>query len=131
MARGLQNSIMVLFVVTMAAGLGWNRAQNEDTFMSTEEKAFKGYETDNAITFRYGQSHKGSGPEAFNGSASWPRLSIEISFEEGQEEVVGRMIENLLKTTGVIAGECPGCGVPRIKSRYCDECKEKGLADEA
>jgi len=119
MARGLQNSIMVLFVVTMAAGLGWNRAQNEDTFMSTEEKAFKG------------KIGKGSGPEAFNGSASWPRLSIEISFEEGQEEVVGRMIENLLKTTGVIAGECPGCGVPRIKSRYCDECKEKGLADEA
>ena len=97
-------------VVLLAAVIFLAVRQVEDNFMSAEEQEFSGYIakghlSSNAISFRYGVSINGSGPEAFNGSKTWPCLRVEVPFQEGEEEkmvAVGKLIEAMLRSFGLI-----------------------------
>jgi len=149
--RGLRLGIFTILATVAVTGLVLNPFNSEDYIMA-EKHEFAGFigkhfRVNNAITIEYGVSRNGSGPQAFGGSKTWPRLTIEVPFEEGQEEkmaAVGKLFETLLRELKIIDepipkfdniakagdhglphwvyGECYGCGAVKMFGGLCEKC---------
>lgn len=58
-------------------------------------KMGRGCESSNAIEIRGHHHYNGSGPQAFGGAKQWPNVTLQVAFEEGQEELRDTFIKSL------------------------------------
>lgn len=74
---------------------GWKR---EAWSQETEQRAgwlANHVNYDNAHKVRCHKNYNGSGPTVFGGAKSWPVLTVEVSFEVGQEALRDQMAERM------------------------------------